>query len=175
MIIGSTTFGATSFGASTLAGVLWGGGAALCGLSIAAAAIALPAWRDARALTVAGQRATIGRRDRSPWWARYGVDFIALAGPGLVYWQASKNGYNLVLAPEGVPQISVNWYALAAPVLGWIGAGLLAYRLADLILVRGRTPLARLLRPMAGSSRRPSPQRWAASDGFSPEPSRSSR
>ena len=57
---------------------------------------------------------------------------IALAGSGLVYWQASQNGYNLVLAPEGVPQISVNWYALLAPVLGWIGAGLLAYRLADL-------------------------------------------
>lgn len=150
LVIGASTFGTTSFGASTLAGLLWGGGAAVCGLVIAAAAIALPARRDARELTVAGQRATVGRRDRAPWWARYGVDFIALAGAGLVYWQASKNGYNLVLAPEGVPQISVNWYALAAPVLGWIGAGLLAYRLADLVLVRGRTPLAALLRPIGG-------------------------
>src|SRR5206468_12629259 len=122
-------------------------GAAACGLVIAAAAIALPAWRDARSLTVAGQRATVGRRDRAPWWARYGLDFAALAGSALVYWQASKNGYSLVLAPEGIPQISVNWYALAAPVLGWIGAGLLAYRLADLVLVRGRTSLARVLRP----------------------------
>ena len=102
------------------------------------------------ALTVAGQRAQVGRRDRAPWWARYGLDFLALALGGLVFWQASKNGYNLVLAPEGVPQVSVNWYALLAPVLGWIGAGLLAYRLADLVLVRGRTPLARLLRPLAG-------------------------
>ncbi|MCW3016023.1 MAG: hypothetical protein JWO02_3115, partial [Solirubrobacterales bacterium] len=150
LIIGSTTFGTTSFGASTLAAVLWAGGAAIAGLTIAAAAIALPAWRDARSLTVAGQRAVVGRRDRAPWWSRYGVDFMALAGSGLVYWQASKNGYNLVLAPEGVPQISVNWYALAAPVLGWIGAGLLSYRLADLVLVRGRTPLAALLRPIGG-------------------------
>ncbi|MEA2194394.1 MAG: putative transport system permease protein [Solirubrobacteraceae bacterium] len=150
LAIGSTTFGTTSFGASTLAAAMWAGGAALGGLVIAAASIALPAWRDARSLTVAGQRATVGRRDRAPWWARYGVDVIALAGSGLVYWQASKNGYSLVLAPEGVPQISVNWYALAAPVLGWIGAGLLAYRLADLVLVRGRTPLAALLRPIGG-------------------------
>jgi putative ABC transport system permease protein len=150
LVIGSTTFGTTSFGASTLAAVLWGGGAAACGLAIAAAAIALPAWRDARSVTVAGQRATVGRRDRAPWWARYGLDFGALAGSALVYWQASQNGYSLVLAPEGVPQISVNWYALAAPVLGWIGAGLLAYRLADLVLVRGRTPLARVLRPIGG-------------------------
>jgi putative ABC transport system permease protein len=46
--------------------------------------------------------------------------------------------------------VSVNWYALLAPVLGWVGLGLLAYRIADLVLVRGRTPLARLLRPLAG-------------------------
>jgi putative ABC transport system permease protein len=150
LVIGSTTFGTTSFGASTLAALLWAGGAAIMGLVIAAGSIALPAWRDARSLTVAGQRATVGRRERSPWWARYGVDFLALAGSGLVYWQASKNGYNLVLAPEGVPQISVNWYALAAPVLAWIGAGLLAYRLADLVLVRGRTPLTALMRPIGG-------------------------
>ena len=61
-----------------------------------------------------------------------------------------RNGYQLVLAPEGVPQVSVNWYALLAPVLGWIGAGLLAYRLADLVLRRGRRPLTRALRPVAG-------------------------
>ena len=150
LAIGSATFGTTSFGASTPAALLWAGGAALTGLVIAGASIALPAWRDARSLTVAGQRATVGRRDRAPWWARYGVDVMALAGSGLVYWQGSTNGYSLVLAPEGVPQISVNWYALAAPVLGWIGAGLLAYRLADLVLVRGRRPLAALLRPIGG-------------------------
>ena len=55
-----------------------------------------------------------------------------------MYWQASRGGYQLVLAPEGVPQVSVNWYALLAPVLAWIGAGLLAYRLADLFLPRAR-------------------------------------
>jgi putative ABC transport system permease protein len=150
LVIGQAAFGTASFGASTLAAVLWAGGAALAGLGIAATSIALPAWRDARSLTVAGQRRQVGRRDRAPWWARYGLDFLALIGSALVYWQASKNGYNLVLAPEGVAQISVNWYALLAPVLGWVGAGLLAYRIADLVLVRGRTPLAGLLRPLAG-------------------------
>jgi putative ABC transport system permease protein len=150
LLIGSAAFGTASFGASALAAALWAGGAAAAGLGIAAGSIALPAWRDARSLTVAGQRAQVGRRERSPWWARYGLDFAALAGAGLVYWQASRSGYNLVLAPEGVPQVSVNWYALLAPVLGWVGAGLLAYRIADLVLVRGRTPLARALRPVAG-------------------------
>jgi putative ABC transport system permease protein len=55
-----------------------------------------------------------------------------------------------VLAPEGVPQVSVNWYALLAPVLAWIGGGLLAYRLADGLLVRGRGALTRVFRPVAG-------------------------
>ena len=150
LLIGSVAFSTASFGASTLAAVLWAGGAAVAGIAIAAGSIALPAWRDARSLTVAGQRAQIGRRDRAPWWARYGLDFLALAGSALVFWQASKNGYNLVLVPEGVPQVSVNWYALLAPVLAWIGAGLLVYRIADLVLARGRRPLARLLRPVAG-------------------------
>jgi putative ABC transport system permease protein len=140
LAIGAVTFGNASFGASTLSAVLWGGGAA----------IAVPAWRDARALTVAGQRRAVGRNDRAPWWARYGLDVAALTGSGLVYWQASKNGYNLVLAPEGVAQVSVNHLALLAPALAWIGAGMLAYRLADLVLVRGRRPLSRGLRPIAG-------------------------
>ena len=150
LLIGTSQFGTASFGAGTLAAVLWAGGAALAGLVIAAAAIALPAWRDARGLTVAGQRRQVGRAERSPWWARYGVDVLCLAGAALVYWQASRNGYSLVLAPEGVPQVSVNWYALLAPVLGWIGAGLLAYRLAALVLARGGARLARALRPVAG-------------------------
>ena len=150
LLVGQLAFGTASFGAGPLAAALWASGAAAAGLGIAAAAIALPAWRDARGLTVANQRRHVGRDDRSPWWARYGLDFAALAGAGLVYWQASRNDYHLVLAPEGVQQVSVNWYALLAPVFGWIGAGLLAYRLADLVLVHGRTPLGRLLRPVAG-------------------------
>ena len=42
-----------------------------------------------------------------------------------MFWQASRGGYALVLAPEGVAQVSVNWYALLAPALAWLGGGLL--------------------------------------------------
>jgi putative ABC transport system permease protein len=78
------------------------------------------------------------------------VDVLALAGASLVYWQTSRSGYQLVLAPEGIPQVSVNWYALLAPVLAWIGAGLLAYRLAYVTLGRGQPAVVRGLRPVAG-------------------------
>jgi len=150
LLIGHATFGAGGFGASTAASVIWAGGAALGGLAIAAAAIALPAWRGARAATVTAQRAEVGRSDRAPWWARAVLDLIALAAAAVVFWQASRNGYSLVLVPEGIPQVSVNWYAMLAPVLAWIGGGLLAYRLADLVLRRGRRSLQTALRPVAG-------------------------
>ena len=150
LAIGKSTFGTASFGAGTVSAVLWGLGAAIVGLSIAAGSIALPAPRDARSLTVAGQRRQIGRPVRGPRWAGYGVDFLCLATAGFNYWQASQNGYQLVLAPEGVARVSVNWYALLAPVLGWIGAGLLGCRLVDLLLSRGRGPLTGALRPLAG-------------------------
>jgi putative ABC transport system permease protein len=150
LLIGKSSFGTASFGAGTVSAIFWALGAAIIGLAIAAGSIALPALRDARSLTVAGQRRQVGRTDRGPLWARFGFDFIALAIAGFVYWQASQSGYQLVLAPEGVAQVSVNWYALLAPVLGWIGAGLLAYRIADLLLNRGARPLTRGLRPLAG-------------------------
>ena len=150
ILIGRSSFGTASFGAGTVSAIAWGVGAALVGLSIATISIALPALRDARSLTVAGQRRQVGRTERGPLWARYGLDFIALAIAGFVYWQASQSGYQLVLAPEGVAQVSVNWYALLAPVLGWIGLGLLAYRIADLVLNRGRGALTGALRPLAG-------------------------
>jgi putative ABC transport system permease protein len=150
LLIGRSSFGTASFGAGTVSAILWATGAAAVGLAIAAVSIALPAIRDARSLTVAGQRRQVGRTARGPLWARFGLDFIALAIAGFVYWQASQSGYQLVLAPEGVAQVSVNWYALLAPVLGWIGLGLLAYRIADFFLTRGRRPLTGALRPLAG-------------------------
>lgn len=150
LVIGASSFGAASFGASTATAILWAVGAALVGVAIAALAIALPAWRDARELTVAGQRRVVGRADRAPWWSRRGLDLLLIAAAALIFWRTSRNGYQLVLAPEGVPQVSVDWFALLAPVLGWIGGGLLIYRIADLALVRGRRGLARMLRPVAG-------------------------
>jgi putative ABC transport system permease protein len=150
LVIGKSSFGTASFGAGTTSAVLWGLGAALVGLAIAAGSIALPGLRDARSLTVAGQRRQVGRVSRPAAWSRYGLDFVCLAIAGGIYWQASQSGYQLVLAPEGVAQVSVNWYALLAPVLGWIGAGLLVHRVADLVLRRGGGILSRALRPLAG-------------------------
>ena len=151
LVLGSASFGAASFGASTGSAIAWSAGSAIAGLLIAGLAIVLPAWRDARSSTVATQRQAVGRRDGRPLWARAYLDLLAIAGAGFVYWQASRNGYQLVLVPEGVPKVSVNWYALLAPVLAWIGGGLLVLRLSELLLRRGRGALSGALRPLAGT------------------------
>ncbi len=148
-LVGRLAFGGASFGASTPAALLWGGGAALAGLAVAAIAIALPAHRDARELTVAAARQAVGRRGR-PRWARYGLDVLLLAISGVLFWSTSRNGYKLVLAPEGIPQISVSYWAFLAPATAWLGLGLLTLRLSDLLLTRGGAATRRFARPFAG-------------------------
>lgn len=148
-LVGRLAFGSVSFGSTTTTAVAWTAGAALVGLAIAGASVLPPAYRDLRSATVAATRRWVDR-ERGPGWARYGVDLILLAGGGLAVWAASSNGYQLVLAPEGVPTISVSYWAFAGPALLWAGAGLLAWRLADLALNLGRRVIGRALRPAAG-------------------------
>lgn len=149
LAIGRTAFGSASFGAGGRSAAIWAAASLAGGLAIAGSAIALPAWRDARRLTVSASRAIVGR-PRAPWWARVGLDLVALAAAIAVFRATGSNGYQLVLATEGVSQVSVNYWSFVAPLLAWIGIGLLSYRLADICLRRGRPLVERLARPTAG-------------------------
>ncbi|HET6173785.1 MAG TPA: ABC transporter permease [Gaiellales bacterium] len=149
MAIGSISFGSTSFGATTRASAFWAGGSLLAGILIAVLAIALPAWRDARRLTVARAR-TVARRQGGPWWGKFGLDFLAIAGAVLIYRATSGGGSQLVLVVEGSTQASVNYWSFLAPMLAWIGVALLSYRLAELALRRGRKGIATASRAVAG-------------------------
>jgi putative ABC transport system permease protein len=148
VVAGRIAFSETSFGATGRQALLWGAGAAAAGLSLSFATVVLPAWRDARTLTVRSAQAPIGHRSR-PIWQRLYIDVACLAAGGLVFWQAVRSGYQVVLAPEGVPTISVSTFTLLAPVLFWIGSALLAWRLGSGALARGRRALARIVRPVA--------------------------
>ncbi len=148
-LVGQIAFGTSSFGNTTADAIIWGIAAAAVGLLIAVLTILVPARRDLKNATVAAGRATV-RGLRYPTWARYGLDGALLIVAGLVFNATSRNGYQLVIAPEGVPTISVSYWALAGPALLWIGAGLLAWRAADFLLGRGRPLLQRLLRPLTG-------------------------
>lgn len=148
--VGSLAFHTAGFGATTAAAVWWAAGAGAVGLAIAVASIVLPARRDAAVLTVAAGRRSVGRAG-TPRWARYWLDGWLLAASASTFWLTSRNGYKLVLAPEGVPTISVNYWAFAGPALLWGGAGLLAWRLSDLLLRRGRRLISHGLRPLAST------------------------
>ena len=66
-----------------------------------------------------------------------------------MFWRSAAGGYQLVLAPEGVTQASIQIEAFVAPLALWLGGTLLAMRLLGLLLRRGA--LTRLLRPLAGT------------------------
>ena len=149
-LVGQVTFGSPGFGAGGTAALGWSLSAAAVGLTIAAVSVLAPAWRDLTGSTVAAARVTVPATN-SPRWTRFGLDIAALSVSGVLFWVAGRGGYHIVLAPEGVPTISVSYWAFVAPALLWIGATLLAWRLCDLLMGRGRRIVAIALRPLAGA------------------------
>ncbi|MFC9925981.1 FtsX-like permease family protein [Streptomyces sp. NPDC127190] len=150
-LTGRIAFGTASFGTGG-SWALWYAVAFVLGAAVAAGAVLVPAVRDLRTLTVSDTRKEAGARStRNPWWMRYGLDFLLLIGSWLVFRASSGNQYALVLAPEGVPSISVSYWAFLGPALLWIGAALLLWRLTLLALGHGRPVLARLARPLTAS------------------------
>jgi len=128
----------------------WIGGAAITGFLLALAATMYPAWKQARHFTVAASKALV-RRAGKPLWQKLYLDFIVLGIAFLEYWRTASTGYQVVLAPEGVPQISVHYEAFIAPLFLWIGGVLLSMRFWENVLERGTTLLSRLLSPIAGN------------------------
>jgi len=153
LLIGQLSFGSVGFGASAGGAAVWMALSAMAGLIIAAIAVLMPARRDLREVTVMAGRtavATAARRERPPLALRLGTDLWMLVGAAVVYAITSHSGYSLVLAPEGVPTISVNYWAFAGPVMFWLGTALLTWRIVDVVLRRGRRFVAWAARPISG-------------------------
>jgi len=148
-IAGRASFGSTSFGAGTGLTLVWFGIAFVVGLVIAGLTVLLPALRDLRSSSVVSARQQVDQV-RNPLWMRLGLDLICLVVSLLVFRASSSNNYSLVLAPEGVPTISVSYWAFLGPALLWLGGALLLWRLASLALAHGRGVLTVLVRPLTG-------------------------
>jgi putative ABC transport system permease protein len=154
-VLGLATAGFASrlaLGAAVTAQAAWPWllAAVIAGVAVAVLAILLPAWAQARHLTVAAARMTVGT-DRVSLWRRAYLDLILIAVAALVFWQTAGSGYQVVLAPEGVAATSVDYAAFLAPLLMWAGVGLLTVRLSMAGLAHGRNVLAAAFRPLAGS------------------------
>ena len=149
-VVGGLAFGTSSFGATTGQALAWGVASAVFGLALSGIIIVVPAWRDVRMLSVHDAQGTASAGlDRRPVWAGAYLDVICLSLGGLIYWQAVRSGYQVVLAPEGVPTISVSYFTLLAPLLFWIGAALLMWRISAGLLRWGRGWLKVATRPLA--------------------------
>ncbi|MEO7908336.1 MAG: ABC transporter permease, partial [Roseiflexaceae bacterium] len=135
-------------GLLTRATLPWIVGAALVGVALALAAVLVPAWATLRRSTVAAARRAVGRAGM-PLWQRLYLDVIILVAAAAMFWRTAGTGYQIVLAPEGVPQTAVAYEAFLAPLGLWVGIALLTLRLWSSGLARGRHVLAALLRPVA--------------------------
>jgi putative ABC transport system permease protein len=139
------------FGRGVFAGgqLIWLTLAIIAGLVLSLAAVLVPAWRDARNLTIASARMSVGA-DHPQLWERAYLDAVFLALAAIVYWRTAAAGYQIVLAPEGVAAVSVDYWAFLAPMFLWLGAGLLTVRIALMALGRARHAVGVALRPVAG-------------------------
>jgi putative ABC transport system permease protein len=143
------TFGRWGFGNGQFGTLEWGAVACAGGFILALATVLLPAWRDAVGSSFVGARATV-RRTGSLLWERLGLDVIFLVLAAFSYWLTARNGYQVVVAPEGVARVSVSYTAFLAPLLLWLGAALMTVRLTRLLLARKARAVAPALWPLAG-------------------------
>ena len=148
-IIGTLVFGSAGFGAGRV-GTVWMLAAALSGLGIAGGTIGLRAIRDARFETITASRMAV-RPVRPPWWYRAYLDVMLVATGATVFWLTSRAGYKLVLAVEGLPKLSVSYWAFAGPALLWAGTALLTWRLTYLLLSHGQRAISAVAQPVAGT------------------------
>ncbi|KNZ69678.1 FtsX-like permease family protein [Thermincola ferriacetica] len=122
--------------------------ATLAGILLTVLAVLYPAWNEISCSTVAAARAVIGKK-RKPLWQRTFVDVILLILAMATFWRTTSSSYQLVLAPEGVAQTSVDYQAFIAPLCLWIGGALLFIRLWSFGIERGKKALAKTIRPIA--------------------------
>jgi putative ABC transport system permease protein len=104
--------------------------AGIIGFGLAVAAQSMPVVRSVTRFAPESVAAATTRvpSTRPPWFLRMGLDFILLAGAGIVTALNARNGYHVVVVPEGVPVTAVNYGALLGPALAWPGLVLLAWR-----------------------------------------------
>lgn len=122
--------------------------AAACGLLLAAYAIVVPAWRQARDDTPAAAGRLVQRASARPLWQALYLDVVLLAVAAIAFWRAAASGYEIVVAPEGVPQAAISYGAFIAPLSLWLGSALLLYRLLDAGLAHPSRALRRLVEPL---------------------------
>jgi len=124
------------------------GVASLTGFVLVFSTILVPVWGQIRYSTAVSAKAV--RVEKKPLWLRTWADVLILAIGAIEFWRVAGSGYQVVLAPEGVTAISVNYEAFIAPLCLWVGGMLLAARLCRLYFEHGHSLLSLSLKPISG-------------------------
>lgn len=116
----------------------WTIAAIVLGLVLALATQAGSVLRLALGRERTGVAAEAARSERAgtPWPLRAGLDLVLLTGAAISFALTARSGYQVVLAPEGIPQTQVNYAALAGPALAWPGLALLVWRITAWVTSR---------------------------------------
>lgn len=145
-----------SFGVRSLADSwFWIAWAAIACLTVAMLINLVPAWISIRRMNVIQTLRGESSASPSVSWQRFYLDLILLALALVTFWLSASTGYQIVVAPEGVPSATVDYKAFLAPILLWIGAVLLFIRLWGWGLRRGSPVIALAISPMARSLAKP--------------------
>ena len=119
---------------------------ALAVFVLALVSVAYPVWKDLKHAP-SGTSKNIRRNSKPVWQLAY-LDMVLLVISGIEFWRTASTGYQVVLAPEGVTAISVNYEAFIAPFCLWVGGVLLSLRIYHILLKNGKNVLSMLIRPM---------------------------
>ena len=144
-----SSFGRWSLGATRNLALEWIAITAAAGIVISTLAVLVPTLLDLRNTSVVGSRQTV-RRSRAPLWERFGLDLVLLGLSAAALWLTARNGYQIIVAPEGSSRLSLSYSAFLPVLLFWVSGSLLVVRLSGLAVIPGRRYLRALLRPVAG-------------------------
>lgn len=110
-------------------------------------AVIYPVWKDLKYVPAESYKNS--RKNTKPVWQRVYLDLMLLAVSAFEFWRTASTGYQVVLAPEGVTAISVNYEAFIAPFCLWVGGVFIALRIFNVALEKGRNSISKIIRPIA--------------------------
>lgn len=122
---------------------------AFAAIAVSSLAVIGPVVADLRQSSVSGRRMWLPI-EHAASWERGKLDIVLLLLAALIYWRSASTGYQLVLAPEGVASTAVDYTAFLAPLLFWLGVGLVTIRLGRALLRRAGSWLPKMLSPLSG-------------------------
>jgi putative ABC transport system permease protein len=120
------------------------------GLLVSLAAHLAPALRTSSSL----QDSVIADTAKAPstrqvWFLRLRLDYALLAVATVIALLSSRNNFQIIVVPEGVPVASIDYAALLAPALAWPGLIMLTWRVSAAIAKRRTGRLASAKRTTA--------------------------